>query len=330
MNILICCADPSDKKLVAFASRSFPDSTATEFIADTAFSRSIKKKASGAFIYFDANLGMDRVLELASKLDDIDDCGWGVLDREGVSEDPAACFFAGASDYVGPTLFKAGFGPGRLDQAIAYRGFPDDADTEDADADFPDDSGNEETFPGWAGLEEGADVPVRFCYAAIGGQKDLLERIGEKRLHKLREDFAVFLESWAKECGGLVWIRESSGCLVLFPPRDEGMNPILAAFRLLLDRALVGYEIFKLEVPLNFRFAFHAGRTMWRKPGATGSVVSEDVNLVFHLGMKAAGDGYILATADAEKVIPACLRDLFSGAGDFEGRSLIASRKFKE
>ena len=330
MNILICGSDPSDKKLVAFAGRSFPDSMAPEFIADTAFPRSIKKKAPGAFIYFDANLGMDRVLELASKLDDIDDCGWGVLDREGTSEDPAAWFFAGASDYVGPALFKTGLGPGRLDEAIAYRGFSENADPEDAGANFPDDSDREESFPGWAALEESADVSVRFCYTAIGDQKDLLERIGEKRLNKLREDFAVFLESWSKECGGLVWIRESSGCLLLFPPRDEGMNPILAAFRLLLDRALVGYEIFKLEVPLNFRFAFHSGRTMWRKPGATGSVVSEDVNFVFHLGMKVAGDGYILASADAQKVIPVYLRDLFTGAGDFEGRSLIASRKFKD
>ena len=81
---------------------------------------------------------------------------------------------------------------------------------------------------------------------------------------------------------------------------------------------------------MNFRFAFHSGRTMWRKPGATGSVVSEDVNFVFHLGMKVAGDGYILASADAQKVIPVYLRDLFTGAGDFEGRSLIASRKFKD
>ena len=97
-----------------------------------------------------------------------------------------------------------------------------------------------------------------------------------------------------------------------------------------LDRALIGYEVFKLEVPLTFRFAFHAGHTQWRKPGATGNVISEDVNFVFHLGMKAAGDGYILASADAERAVPECLRELFSEAGDYEGRSLIASRKFKD
>jgi hypothetical protein len=327
MRTIVCASDPEDKKLAAFATRSL--SKEAEIVGDQAFSRSVKKKASGAFVYFDARLGADRVFELASKLDGLDASGWGVLDREGKSEDPAAFFFAGASDYIGPALFKAGLGPGRLGEALAYAGLVDaDAPVEGADgAEGP---AGCPAFPGWASLEEGVDVAVRFCYAAIGDQRGLLERIGDKRLDKLKEDFAAFLESWSKECGGLVWIKEGSGCLLLFPPQDEGMNPVLASFRLLLDRALIGYEVFKLEAPLSFRFAFHAGRTMWRKPGETGRVVSEDVNFVFHLGMKAAGDGYILLSAEAGGSVPACLRDLFSPAGDFEGRSLLASRKFKD
>lgn len=319
MTVIICAADPADKKLTAFVARSFPAIAPPEILADSAFARTAKKKAACAFVYFEAGLGTERVLELAAKLDGMEPSGWGVLDREGECADPAAWFFAGASDYVGPALFKAGLGADRLENALAYAGMDEGEDGAEIAA-----------FPGWAALEEGAEVAVRFCYAAIGNQKDLLERIGDKRLDKLREDFAAFLESWSKECGGIVWIRENSGCLVLFPPFDEGMNPVLAAFRLLLDRALIGYEVFKLEVPLTFRFAFHAGRTMWRKPGATGSVVSEDVNFVFHLGTKAAGDGYILASAEAEGAIHDSLRDLFSPSGDFEGRALHASRKFKD
>ena len=172
-------------------------------------------------------------------------------------------------------------------------------------------------------------MPVRFCYAALGNQRALLENIGEKRLDKLREDFAAFLESWSKECGGIVWIRETAGCLLLFPPRDEGKNPVFSAFRLLLDRVIIGYEVFRLEVPLSFRFAFHAGHTMWKKPGATGSVVAEDVNFVFHLGMKAGVDGSILVSSEVERDIPPCLLDLFSSAGSFEGRGILSSRRFK-
>jgi hypothetical protein len=320
MRILICSAEPEDKKLAAFAARSLSSYGTVEIIADSTFSRSGKKKASNSFIYFDSGLGKERILELASKLEGIELCAWGVIDRAGESPDPAVFFFAGASDYVGAQLFKAGFGPERLGGALAYSGLAKSA-SDEVEAGV---------FPGWTKLEEGAEIPVRFCYAAIGNQKSLLERIGEKRLDKLREDFAAFLESWSKECGGIVWIRETTGCLLLFPPRDEGMNPLLAAFRLLLDRALIGYEVFKLEVPLTFRFAFHVGHTMWRKPGATGNIVAEDVNFAFHLGTKAAGDGYVLVSTDAKRAIPDCLEDLFSSAGDFEGRSLIASRRFKD
>jgi hypothetical protein len=320
MKVIVCASESEDRKLAAFASRSLSSIGSVELIADSAFIRAVRKKAPGSFVYFDSGLGRERILELASKLEGIESCAWGVIDRTGESPDPSAYFFAGASDYVGERLFKTGFGPERLDDALAYAGL----------AEKPDEDPGKEDFPGWTKLEEGADVPVRFCYASIGDQKGLVERIGDKRLGKLREDFATFLESWSKECGGIVWIRETAGCLLLFPPRDEGMNPFLAAFRLLLDRALIGYEIFKLEVPLTFRFAFHEGRTMWRKPGATGNIIAEDVNFAFHLGTKAAGDGYLLVSTDASRGIPDCIADLFSPAGDFEGRSLVSSRRFKD
>jgi hypothetical protein len=320
MKILVCASDPEDKKLSAFASRNLAACGSAELVAESTFSRSGKKKAQGSFVYFDLGMGEKRVLELASKLGEVEGCAWGVIDRAGDSSDPSGFFFAGASDYIGEKLFKAGFGCERLETLFAYAGFA----AEECAPDEP------EEFLGWSKLKEGSEVPVRFCYAAVGNQKGLLERIGEKRLGKLRDDFAAFLESWSKECGGITWIRDTSGCLVLFPPADEGMNPFLAAFRLLLDRALIGYEVFKLEVPLTFRFAFHQGHTMWRKPGATGNIVSEDVNFAFHLGTKAAGDGYILASTEIEKAIPECLADLFSPSGDFEGRSLVASRRFKD
>jgi len=317
MKVIVCAVDPEDKKLSAFAARCLASCGSAETIAESAFARTGKKKAQGAFVYFDLGMGEKRLLELASKLDELESCAWGVIDRPGEAADPALFFRAGACDYVGEKLFKTGFPPGRLETVLAYAGF-------EAEGCEP----PEEEFLGWAKLKEGDEAPVRFCYAAVGNQKGLLERIGEKRLGKLRDEFAAFLESWSKECGGIVWIRDTAGCLVLFPPKDEGMNPCLAAFRLLLDRALIGYEVFKLEVPLTFRFAFHQGHTMWRKPGATGNIVSEDVNFAFHLGTKAACDGYLLASAEIEKSIPECLADLFSPAGDFEGRSLLASRRF--
>lgn len=323
MKLIICSAEAEDKdkKLAAFAAKSFMGHE-SEIILESAFSRACKKKAVDALVYFDAGLGQGRILELAAKLEELENSAWGVIDRASCLVDPASLFFAGACDYVGPALFKTGLTPDRVEATLVYGGLAEEGEGEGEEVGAP--------FPGWAALKVGEEVDVRFCYVAIGNQKGLLERIGEKRLDKLKEDFAAFLESWSKECGGIVWIKENSGCLLLFPPQDEGMNPVLAAFRLLLDRALLGYEVFKLEVPLSFRIAFHSGTTSWQKPGSTGKVVAEDVNFVFHLGMKHACDGCIVSSLEGAEAIHPALSDLFSSAEEFEGHPLVASRKFKD
>lgn len=324
MKILVYAADPAERKLASLVAKAAPKGMEFEILPLASFPKTYKKKAPGAFVYLDAggDPEIGRLIEQGSKLGSLEGCSWGVVDRAGAIADPAALFFAGAKDYLGPHLMREGIGTARIERALAFAGLaPGKADSSALPA---------SPFPGWGGLSPGDEVQVRFCYAAVGNQRELLERIGEKRLNKLKEDFATFLQPWAKECGGIEWIRDQSGSLLLFPPRDEGMNPVLAAFRLLLDRALIGYEVFRLETPLTFRFAFHAGATMWRPPGSTGTVVSDDVNFIFHLGTKAADDGAIFISDVAERSVPPCLRDLFAAAGDFEGRRLSASKRFKD
>ncbi|MDA8426266.1 MAG: hypothetical protein M0Z80_09005 [Treponema sp.] len=333
MKILAYIADEGLARLAAVLERALPADAELEVLPRSSLGKSARKKAPQSFVYLDAEgLEPEKLLEFGSRLEGYGCAGWGVLDRGGTVEDPAGLFFAGAGDYLGPPLLKAQVARGadprkrkpaldadRVSRALAAAGL---AGEEPAPVSQP--------FPGWDKLEEGTGVVVRFCYAALANQRELLERIGETRLNKLREDFAAFLGPWAAECGGLVWIREGSGNLLLFPPADEGINPALAAFRLLLDRALIGYEVFRLETPLSFRFAFHAGRTMWRKPGSTGDVVSEDVNFIFHLGSRASPDGSIVVTECAESLLHPCLRDLFSPSGDYEGRALLASKRFRD
>ena len=321
MRVVFFAADPDDRRLGSVLSRARPREVEFEILPLASFSRSYKKKAPGALVYLDAS-GMDevRLLECGARLGELPGCAWGAFDRGGELSDPAAVFRAGGKDYLGPALMKGGFEPSRVAAALAFAGL----------GPAPAGAGTESAFPGWTSLNEGDTIDVRFCYAALGAQRELLEQIGEKRLYALRESFNDFLSPWAAEGGGIVWIREAAGSLVLFPPKDEGMNPVLAAFRLILDRAIVGYEVFNLEIPLTFRFAFHAGRTPWRRIGATGTIVAEDVNFVFHLGGKAAQDGSVLVSKAAADSVPACLKDLFVEAGDYEGRSLLASRRFKD
>jgi hypothetical protein len=300
----------------------FPAEAGVEVLSINSFPRNFRKKAQGAMVYFDLrSASPERILELGTRLTrEVPGAHWGVFDPGGQLGDPASLFFAGGSDYLGPAFARCRVPLARLQKAFDFAGMES----------LPREEEEKPGFLGWEALEPGQICEVRFCYAALGAQRELFESIGEKRLQHLRECFATFLGDWAAEAGGIVWIKENPHCLLLFPPGDEGMNPILAALRLLLDRALVGYEVFRIEVPLTFRFAFHRGQTPWKAPGATGTLVSEDINFIFHLGSKFPCDGQVLVSKDAEGAIPGSLRDLFDAAGDFEGRQVFASRKFKD
>jgi len=299
-----------------------PADVSFEILPIRGLKRALDKVDTSGIVYLDTReIGEAGIRKHASALSSCGPLAWGVLDPGGIVQDIAGLFFLGAKDYIGPSLARTPLSADRLRAVRSFAGI-DPASCLDTNS--------VQRFPGWKKLEEGSEIVARFCYASLGDPEGLREKIGEKRLTKLREDYSGFMGSWAAECGGVAWMRDTEGTLLLFPEIDEGTNPILGAFRLLLDRALVGYEVFSLEVPLTFRFAFHSGKTVWRRPGATGTIVSGDVNFIFHLGSRFCSDGRITLSADMEALIPSTISDLFVPAGDFEGRRVLASRRFKD
>ena len=319
MRIIVFSQFPAPKTEVLKA--ALPVSASVSVLPLKSLKRTLGKPLDADIVYLDVReIGEPGLRRHASNLVSADGLIWGVLDPEGQITDIARVFFMGARDYIGPAVLSAGLSPDRLREVLAFAGI------ESAPPVAPE----PKRFPGWNKVPEGTEIFARFCYTALGNPDELLERIGEKRLRKLREDYAGFMASWASECGGIAWMRDPEGTLLLFPEQDVGTSPLLAAFRLLLDRALVGYEVFRLEVPLTFRFAFHSGKTTWRRPGATGTIVSGDVNFIFHLGSKYCADGRITISSELESSIPAPIRDLFVPVGDFEGRRILASRRFRD
>lgn len=294
----------------------FPAKVEVETMAISSLKRSVERRAD-RFVYLDARgLGNEALLEAAAWLSGRSEIAWGVLDPDGAVADPAALFFAGAADYLGPGVLPVDETRLRCALARAHR---------DDEAPEPEQA---RSFPGWSKLREGKEYDFLFCHAAIGEADRLRDAIGEKRLAKLRESFAAHMAEIAEGLDGKAWILESHGLLLVFPPKATSDSPVLAAFELLLDRALVGYEVFKLEVPLTFRFAFHAGKAPWRPPGATGTVVSEDVNFIFHLANRGGHDGRITLSAACADAIPPQLSDIFLPGSAFEGYDTLVSRRF--
>ncbi|MFA6506070.1 MAG: hypothetical protein WCT14_08225 [Treponemataceae bacterium] len=330
MKITVYCENPEDAAYVK-AVASLTEDAEIALLPAAGCARTLKTKAVGTLVYFDpAVISEEKILEFGSRTKD----PWGVLDRRGVISDPAALFHAGAADYVGPALYKkmpvlTAERMNRVKVLAEIRARGETAACESTNIGAPTDKPIFPPFPGWEKLKTETCYPFTFVFAALGQQKELLGHLGEKRLDKLRGDFAQLIDAWAEEQGGKLWIREASSNLVLFPAADEKATPILHLIKLQLNRALIGYENFRIELPIRFRFAVHQGDAPWRRPGSTGTVVSEHINFIYHLGMKAVDDGTIGVSDKAFRLIPEEFADFFKDGPSFEDHGVRHSRMFR-
>lgn len=286
-----------------------------EILPLSSLKRSVKAKSADGFIFIDSgdseSLACKRARELSAM-----DISFGVVDSAGVITDPAALFFSGALDYIGPALLKKGVDAKRLMMAVKMAG---NADGE---------SSTMHAFPGWQNLADGAEFRFVFCYASISDQAGLHAKIGEKRLAALKDSFSGYLSKVFSESSGLVWMKDQTGVLILFPESAPGKSPIRLAFETEFNRLLIGYEIFGIEVPLGFKFVFHAGSTEWRKPGMTGNIVSEDVNYIYHLAVKFAEDNRITVSDPCSPWLPEPIADFFTIGKNYEGKGTQYSSRF--
>lgn len=246
---------------------------------------------------------------------------WGVVDPKGAVADPAAVFHDDASDYIGPRLLKDGIEASRFARAADYANPP---------AASPCDEGEDLSFPGWKCITPGENLEFYFLYADIADAIGIKPRIGDKRFGILRERFLTCLNQALADADALAWMLSDSGVLFLIPASGTRARAALqACLRLCLNAPIVGYESFGLESPFEFLFALHRGTSTYLPPGKTGTLVSEDVNFIFHLGTKKAEPGRVYVSSRAMEAVPERLSGHFVPAGRFEGFEVSKSRKFR-
>ena len=154
--------------------------------------------------------------------------------------------------------------------------------------------------------------------------------IGENAFSALRLRLRELLQHRLKEAESLLWMDTESNCLFLIPPRAACCKAaIKAVLKIILNSRLIGIEKLGLSIPVEFTFALHYGQTTYQTPGKTGSIISESVNYIFHLGTKKAEAGRLTVSDDVpEEALPEGLLDLFNPAGLFEGIPIRHSRRF--
>jgi class 3 adenylate cyclase len=260
---------------------------------------------------------------------------WGIIDPKGTVKDPAQWFFDGASDYIGPAALKEGLAAKRLGKAAAWRQAA--GKTGESPAAKPDEKAAKRriklpagAFPAWKDIAAGENIQVFLLYASLRGKTGISTRLGEAAYEQFNRKLLAFLHGHFQSAEGLLWMETGKDCLFLVPPKAKCVEmAIVSCLRMLISAPQIAIETLNLSIPANFVFGLHYGSVTYRPPGKTGTVVSDAVNFIFHLGTKQAEPGRLTVSDEVpDPTISPRLEDLFVKAGEFEGRQLVHTRKF--
>lgn len=249
---------------------------------------------------------------------------WGIIDPKGEAEDPAAFFFEGARDYIGPALVKKGVSKKRF-AAAGFQAPEKKPDMPPGKTKPPD-----VKFAGWKSLRSGTKYPFFFLFVTVAGRSSLRSRVGDSAFGDKKKRLCDLLQQALGGADALLWMETEDNCLFLVPPEAPNARAAVeASLKIILNSRLTGIEKLGLSFPLGFTIALHYGETVFLAPGKTGTIVSETVNYIFHLGAKKAEAGRLtISGAVSEEALPQGLVDLFHPAGVFEGLPIRHSRRF--
>ena len=265
-------------------------------------------------------------------------CVWGIIDPKGAAEDPASFFFEGAVDYIGPGLIKAGLNKKRFTNAISWasdKKAPAGDKSSTAKKLEPEAKAEKSKLPagkfeGWKSIRAGTTGHFFFLYVSLSGKSNLRAKIGENAFSIVKKRFRDVLQHWFAEAEALLWMETEDASLLLVPPNTANARAAIhGALRMILNSRVISFEKFSLSVPVDFTFAMHYGKTSFQAPGKTGTVISESVNFIFHLGTKKAEPGRLSISDEVpEELLGNGLKDLFIDDGDFQGARVKHSKRF--
>jgi len=270
---------------------------------------------------------------------------WGIIDPKEKIKDPFILFFEGASDYLGSDFFKKSkcIDPKRIKQALLWRksvmvesitaGKDNEKKPSAVEGEFLKNKIKlpaANIFPGWKKMPSGKVLPFYILFCSLQGKTALDVRLGEKAFLQLQERFLSFLADSFEEMDGLLWIDTGKDCAFLLPPKVKSIEAAIeACVRMIISAPLVTLETLGLSIPANFIFALHYGSITYKPRGKTGTVVSDAVNFIFHLGTKKAKAGRLTVSGSIpDESIPKILQDLFVFSGEFEGQKTWHTKKF--
>ena len=280
--------------------------------------KSSKSVPRGSLIYADLSsfkkTEVPQVIKLLAKLEGIP---FGIMDPKGAVADVADLFHNGASDYLDAALLKKGVDQKRIDRILDFKNI------EVVDEKLTAAKKNYIlSGPDWKNIKQGQEYTFYFLFIELDN-KNALKGLAPELQSDITETFRRYVEETVAPMNGRIWMWMNFGGLVLFPYNGKQCDVIEAALRLMVNRKLMSAESIQLDINLSYRIAMHVGNTVYKSKGDTGSIVSDSINSVFHLGQKYTEPNNFFLTDDIFMLIPSRLMNYYVPAGEYEGRNIF-------
>jgi hypothetical protein len=289
-------------------------------------SESLPKGAVGElFVYFDvAGMEQPAIKRKVGALEKALAFQFGVIDAKHEVLDVAEVFHRSAVDYIGGKLLKGGLKTARLKRILEYKppSAPAEGTTPDAELDGVRYSGSS-----WNEIREDEEYTFLMLYVGIDRVGDLRRKSSEAFLTKLRKSLLDVVQKYLASSNARLWMwKEDDGLLLL--PFDGKVTPAFASIvRLMLNEVLIHAEELAGFGDFTWRIGLHLGNTVYRDARDTGSIVSEDINFVFHLGGKFLPAGSVACTASVFSLLPESMQSLFGQKGTFEAHEVYVLKR---
>ena len=242
---------------------------------------------------------------------------WAVIDKACMLADPAHLFRQGAVDYLG-----AGATEGIVDQSrlAAIRAYAERLGNHVPRTNHH--QTHQGSFPGWDALIEGKVYELCAFFTGVWDADGLRTRLGEQRFARFKAASLGVVNTIIQEHGGLLWIADDQSFLALFPP-EPASHLVISSMRVLANMRLISYEQLRLEQEVgSLFFCLRRCELPWQKPGQTGTVISDALNYMYHLGRKFTPPCSIDLVDDLADTLEPGLKALFSEVGNFENRPI--------
>jgi hypothetical protein len=237
-----------------------------------------------------------------------------IVDRYRAIRDVSELIRLGAVDYLGPELLEEEVSTKRIKSILEYRPFAVATDQSPIGEHpwrlVPDAT--------WSRVESGQEYTFVLLYIEIDIIDEWRRKSGKDLLNDVKASFHRHVELETSQRNGKVWMWTDLGGIVLFPFDGKSCPIIETCMKLVLDRTIISAEHFTYNTLITYRMAIHIGNTVYRTRGNTGTIISDAVNFMFHLGQKCLERGNLIVTDAAAAFIEPGLRSCFVPAGTFE------------